>query len=135
MQAGGKVAETEKQKKLDPKEPKDVALVMDVDILPEFSFVFRESSNLVRLSDVALQVKAAPTSSLPTFDFSGMVTPNKPASAEVKASSVTPLEFDWAAAGMKAPAQPSGASWTCSTCMLTNPATATGECTVCEAPR
>jgi len=121
--------ETVKQVKLDPK---DAALAMDVDALPKFSFVFRESSNFVGLNDVACKAaKMAPVSSLPTFDFS--VTP-KP---EVKAPvAPAPVAFNWAAAGMKAPGSTSsGASWTCSTCMLTNPATATDKCTVCDTPR
>jgi hypothetical protein len=42
--------------------------------------------------------------------------------------------FDWAAVGMKPPTT-SGASWTCSTCMLSNPATAVDKCTVCDTPR
>jgi hypothetical protein len=36
---------------------------------------------------------------------------------------------------MQAPPKPGGASWTCSTCMLMNPATATDKCTVCDSPR
>ncbi|CAE6538147.1 unnamed protein product [Rhizoctonia solani] len=43
--------------------------------------------------------------------------------------------FNWAAAGFKAPAAPSATTWTCSTCMLSNPASATERCTVCDAKR
>ncbi|KAI6164455.1 hypothetical protein EDD17DRAFT_349080 [Pisolithus thermaeus] len=42
--------------------------------------------------------------------------------------------FDWSAAGV-APPKPSGDSWTCSSCMLSNPATATDKCKVCDTPR
>ncbi|KAF5373226.1 hypothetical protein D9615_007490 [Tricholomella constricta] len=42
--------------------------------------------------------------------------------------------FDWTAAGMKPPTS-AGTNWTCSSCMLSNPASATDKCTVCEAPR
>lgn len=52
-----------------------------------------------------------------------------------KTSSPSVTGFNWAAAGMKAPAAPAGGSWTCSSCMLTNPASATDKCTVCDAPR
>lgn len=41
--------------------------------------------------------------------------------------------FNWAAAGMKAPAK-AGGTWTCSLCDLSNPNSAI-ECTVCEAKR
>lgn len=34
-----------------------------------------------------------------------------------------------------APAAKSGSEWTCDTCMLKNPASATEKCTICEAPR
>ncbi|KAH7890697.1 hypothetical protein F5I97DRAFT_1923189 [Phlebopus sp. FC_14] len=54
-------------------------------------------------------------------------------------ASVTPLvppkAFDWSAAGLARPAQSQGNSWTCSLCGLSNPASATAKCTVCEAPR
>ena len=44
--------------------------------------------------------------------------------------------FDWAAAGLKPePTATSGASWTCNTCMLQNPASATEKCDVCDEPR
>lgn len=42
--------------------------------------------------------------------------------------------FDWSAAGL-APPKPSEGSWTCSSCTLLNPATATDKCTICDAPR
>lgn len=43
--------------------------------------------------------------------------------------------FDWSAAGLAPPPKPSGGSWTCSSCTLLNPATATDKCTICDAPR
>ncbi|EJD07633.1 uncharacterized protein FOMMEDRAFT_137886 [Fomitiporia mediterranea MF3/22] len=51
-------------------------------------------------------------------------------------TTTVPKAFDWAAAGM-APKSTSGGgdTWTCGTCMLSNPASATEKCTICEAPR
>lgn len=46
-----------------------------------------------------------------------------------------PAAFNWSAAGMKAPTQATGGTWTCSECMLSNPDSATTQCTICEAPR
>ncbi|KAF8748359.1 hypothetical protein RHS01_10904 [Rhizoctonia solani] len=43
--------------------------------------------------------------------------------------------FDWGAAGMKAPTTPATGSWTCATCSLSNPASATDKCTVCDAKK
>ncbi|GJE91022.1 zf-RanBP domain-containing protein [Phanerochaete sordida] len=43
--------------------------------------------------------------------------------------------FDWAAAGTKAPPTSSAGTWSCGTCMLSNPDSATEKCTVCDAPR
>lgn len=43
--------------------------------------------------------------------------------------------FDWSAAGLAPPSKASGGSWICSVCDLSNPATATDKCTVCDAPR
>ncbi|TCD67585.1 hypothetical protein EIP91_012215 [Steccherinum ochraceum] len=43
--------------------------------------------------------------------------------------------FNWAASGLKPPEKASGNSWTCSGCMLLNPASATDKCTICDAPR
>ncbi|KAF6761558.1 hypothetical protein DFP72DRAFT_1061780 [Ephemerocybe angulata] len=50
------------------------------------------------------------------------------------APAAPPATFNWAAAGMKAPST-NGASWTCSTCMCSNPASATEKCEVCDSKR
>ncbi|KXN86569.1 E3 SUMO-protein ligase RanBP2 [Leucoagaricus sp. SymC.cos] len=42
------------------------------------------------------------------------------------------VSFDWAAAGMKPVNGPSEGEWTCSTCSLRNPVTATEKCTICD---
>ncbi|KAH7911057.1 hypothetical protein BJ138DRAFT_1007405 [Hygrophoropsis aurantiaca] len=66
-------------------------------------------------------------------------TPAASKSPAAAPSSVNPPSapiqaFDWGAAGIKPPKSASG-SWTCSTCMLSNPATATEKCTICDTPR
>jgi hypothetical protein len=59
--------------------------------------------------------------------------PGSASTSQKTASSVG--GFNWAAAGMKAPSESAGSSWTCGTCMLSNPATATDKCSVCDTPR
>ena len=43
--------------------------------------------------------------------------------------------FDWSAAGLAPPPKPQSGAWTCSVCSLSNPASATDKCSVCDSPR
>ena len=43
--------------------------------------------------------------------------------------------FDWSAAGIAPPPKPQGGTWMCSVCTLSNPASATDKCAICDAPR
>lgn len=61
----------------------------------------------------------APTFSTPTA--------TAPPTAPVKS-------FDWSAAGLAPPKLQSG-TWTCSVCSLSNPASATDKCSICDSPR
>ncbi|KAL4062479.1 hypothetical protein J3A83DRAFT_4417841 [Scleroderma citrinum] len=65
--------------------------------------------------------------------------PLKPAPAALLTPPVPPTPvtgFDWAAAGLTPPTPKlDDGSWTCSLCGLTNSASATDKCVVCEAPR
>lgn len=68
---------------------------------------------------------STPAASASSFSF------GKPAQV-----SAPPVQgFNFAAAGMKPVSKPSGGSWTCSLCMLSNPDSAKDKCTVCDAPR
>jgi hypothetical protein len=109
-------------------DPKAIALKMDVNSLPVYAFPFKECSNnidaLYHIKAITPQsdAKAVPLSTLPTFDFSRKVND-------------ATTGFDWAAAGLKPPPKVREESWTCSTCMLSNPSTAEDKCTICESPR
>lgn len=70
--------------------------------------------------------KSTPVSELPKYSFDFTAAP--------AAVSTTTSSFNWGAAGAKKPSE-SGDQWTCDTCMLKNPATATEKCTICDAPR
>ena len=120
-------------------DPKQAVIAMAVHDLPTYSFlqpVFGLHSGVDHFESTQKAAKAMPSSSLPAFDFStpseaGRSTLSEPASSMPVAPKVK--GFDWAGAGMKAPSA-TGGTWTCSTCMLSSPASAT-KCTVCEAPR
>lgn len=72
---------------------------------------------------------SAPSSSA----TSATVTELKP---EMPKPSSTPIQaFNWAAAGIAPTPKNNGGQWTCGTCMLSNPASATAKCTVCDAPK
>jgi hypothetical protein len=116
--------------------PKEAALAMSVDALPTFVFsvtatlAFADAAPYLKAMEVA---KSIPKLSLPSFDFSlpalnSSVEAPKPVPPPVKA-------FDWGAAGVKKPAASGGGGWTCSTCMLLNPATAVDKCSICQVPR
>ncbi|KAI0675495.1 hypothetical protein C8Q78DRAFT_1101817 [Trametes maxima] len=113
-----------------PMNARAVVAAMHEDELPKYSFSLPVSSpgagpSTLRAREAA---KVAPALSLPTYDFS---------KAAVPASTSTPMassSFNWAAAGIKPPPKPAADSWSCSVCMLINPADAE-KCTVCESPR
>ena len=129
-------------------DPKEAAMVMAVYALPSYTFTFNATSTRVALVHVTERnaAKTVPVSSLPVFDFSAAPLPKKAdvgtgsavtafdEPGQEKKSSSAGAGFNWAAAGMKPPTTV-GATWTCSTCMLSNPATAVDMCTVCETPR
>jgi hypothetical protein len=107
-------------------DPKATVLALPAGSLPRFTFTFAVVSTFIPSPAEKLareQALSKAESSLPAFTFSsGNTTP-------VKA-------FDWSAAGRKPPPPGNaGGNWTCSTCMLSNPASATEKCTICDAPR
>jgi hypothetical protein len=128
-----------KRKRVDPK---DAAITMAVDSLPTYVFTVTGTSALSTAAHIKARNTAIslPKSSLPSFDFSiqaGEKNTGTTSNRTEPAAPVAPVKtFDWAAAGMKVPTSAGGgASWTCSTCMLSNPGSAIDKCTVCESPR
>ncbi|KAF9221397.1 hypothetical protein BS17DRAFT_264713 [Gyrodon lividus] len=106
--------------------PKDEALAMDVDELPEYIFSLPTTTTCpAGPSSLAARntVLSIPVSSLPTYEF-------KPVTAPVRAMN----GFNWTAAGLKAPTA-SGQQWKCKLCGLDSPASATEKCTICDTPR
>ncbi|EMD38944.1 hypothetical protein CERSUDRAFT_112650 [Gelatoporia subvermispora B] len=105
---------------------KAAALAAKVDELPKYTFALPTSSPGAGPSTYRAKESArvVPTTFLPSYDFSAPVKPSAPIST-----------FNWAAAGMKPPSQPSADTWTCSVCSLSNAASAKEKCTICEAPR
>ncbi|CAE6364587.1 unnamed protein product [Rhizoctonia solani] len=111
-------------------------------------------SKPVSEADLKASASAVPVSALPVFSFTPTAA-STPKSAEARAAADLPISklpaftfgslvsapvtktasFNWAAAGFKAPAAPSASTWTCSMCMLSNPASATEKCTVCDAKK
>ncbi|KAJ1306964.1 hypothetical protein OPQ81_007944 [Rhizoctonia solani] len=118
-----KVKPAQPSKSLSEAELKASAQSVPVSSLPVFTF----SAPIATSTPKTAQARAAadlPVSKLPTFTFGSS------AQAPVKTTS-----FNWDAAGLKAPAAASGGSWTCGMCMLSNPASATEKCTVCDAKK
>ncbi|KAI0367029.1 hypothetical protein BV20DRAFT_1001365 [Pilatotrama ljubarskyi] len=113
-----------------PKDARAIVAAMREDELPKYDFTLPASSPGAGPSSLHARevAKAAPVSSLPTFDFS------KAASAPAAAAPSSSGGFNWEAAGMKPPPKPVGDAWSCSVCMLSNPADA-HKCTVCDAPK
>lgn len=115
---------------------KEIALAIPSSALP--TFVFTVATLTLRSTPshrkAQEEAKSVPKSSLPSFDFSlaalnSIAAVSKPAPLPMKT-------FDWGAAGMERPASSSGGGeWTCSTCMLLNPTTATDKCSICQTPR
>ncbi|KAJ2914651.1 hypothetical protein MD484_g5768, partial [Candolleomyces efflorescens] len=107
--------------------------------LPTFAFTTSSKTDDVALSKQREQVKLKPVSTLPTFDFSRTALDSNVAASTSSSSfaAAAPAKggFDWSAAGLKPPTTAgSGSSWTCALCGLSNPASATEKCTICEAP-
>jgi hypothetical protein len=122
-------------------DPKQVVIAMAVHHLPIYSFLqpgFGTRAGIDHLEGTRAAAKAVPTLSLPTFNFSmgaAEADAGRSTSSTISISkAATPVTkgFDWAAAGLKAPS--AADTWTCSLCMLSNPATA-NKCTVCETLR
>lgn len=118
-------------------DPKAAALAIPTTSLPAFTFKVPRRSSAG--TDVAAMdyARSVPVDRLPKFEFVFGKTKatTTPATPSVSAPSAATQGFDWAAAGMKPAAPKAGGGWTCSTCMLPNPATAVDKCTVCETPR
>ncbi|KAK2463648.1 hypothetical protein APHAL10511_004399 [Amanita phalloides] len=115
-------------------DPKTTVLALSTSALPVFTFTFDAISTVTVSPDEKLareQVISKVEASLPTFTFH----PKPEVRSSVITVTATPAKtFDWSAIGIDPPAAISG-NWTCSTCMLSNPASATVKCTVCETPR
>ncbi|KAF8557767.1 hypothetical protein OG21DRAFT_1434639 [Imleria badia] len=72
----------------------------------------------------------------PTDSSSPSPAPVTPTSSTPPAPPTGPAKgFDWSAAGLAPPPKPQSGTWLCSVCSLSNPASATDKCTVCDAPR
>lgn len=103
--------------------PKEAVAAMEVDELPKYSFKLTEVAYPAGPSHDKARIAAASMSrfSIPTFEFKSL------------APSIN--GFNWTAAGMKAPVAATSGTWSCGTCMLENPDSATDKCTICDAPR
>ncbi|ESK97741.1 e3 sumo-protein ligase 2-like protein [Moniliophthora roreri MCA 2997] len=109
-------------------DPKQAALAVPLPSLPSFTFTIPTTVSLADASNDAMaKAKIASRASLPRFEFSApaeTIKPSKPAQS-----------FDFAAAGMKPVAAPTGGAWICSTCKLKNDSPAATKCAVCDEPR
>ncbi|KAI0653407.1 hypothetical protein C8Q70DRAFT_606904 [Cubamyces menziesii] len=113
-----------------PKDARSIVAAMREEDLPKYTFPMPTSSpgagpSTLRAREAA---KAAPVSSLPTYDFSKAAPTPAPSTGSASGG------FNWQAAGMKPPPKPAADTWSCSVCMLSNPG-GTDKCTVCDAPR
>ena len=117
-----------------PSSPTEAAKVVYASSLPTYDFTVALTTVPSVHEQFANAVKAAPITSLPTFDFdAAKPAPAPPASVPVPQAQTS---FNWAAAGIKPPqASANDGSWECSSCNLKNPASATTECQICEAKR
>lgn len=109
-------------------DPKSQAEKTSRSSLPSYKFDFSVAATAtVPGVDISAKAKALAVleNDLPKFDMLAAV------SAPVQ-TTIAPAN-NWAAAGF-APKAASG-SWTCSTCMLSNPESAKDKCTVCDADR
>jgi len=113
------------------RDPKTTVLALPTTALPTFTFTIAATFTLTPAEKLARERAASKAeASLPTFTLNQKPEAN-PSSSVVSAPAVG---FDWSAAGIKPPGGISG-NWTCSTCMLSNPASATEKCTICDTPR
>ncbi|CAE6434864.1 unnamed protein product [Rhizoctonia solani] len=130
-----------------PAEPKPAPVVEPKSVVPE------PKSAPKPLSETELKASASsvPVSALPVFTFTTPIASSTPKTSEARAAADLPISklptftfgapaaktpsFNWGAAGFKAPVAASGSTWTCGTCMLSNPASATEKCTVCDAKK
>ncbi|RXW17783.1 hypothetical protein EST38_g8081 [Candolleomyces aberdarensis] len=121
-------------------DPKTRVLKMAESSLPTFTFTISHKTDGFALSRQRDAAKSKPANVLPTFDFSRTalgtsVIASGSGSGSSSSSAAAPAKggFNWAGAGLK-PSTAAGSSWTCSLCMLTNPASAAEKCTICDAP-
>ncbi|KAF8661285.1 hypothetical protein AX16_001384 [Volvariella volvacea WC 439] len=128
-----------------PTDPKQTALLLPRSSLPVFKLappapMLSASTEHTKVKD---EVMALAKASLPSFKFTlgnkanGVATTSAGSNESSKSNAplVTTTDFNWDAAGMKQSSAPAGGNWTCSTCMLSNPPTATEKCTICDAPK
>jgi hypothetical protein len=106
--------------------PKEEALAMDVDQLPQYTFAVATTSYSPAgpsFSAARNAVLSLAVTSLPTYEFATVIAPVRAMNG-----------FNWTAAGIKAPTTPAQ-TWLCSLCGLQNSADAKEKCTICDAPR
>lgn len=139
VQAFSSTAQTSKAALKTKAEVRAAVASMVVEDLPTFTFDIPTSSpgagpgpSSQKARDAA---KAISKSLLPTYNFDAEAIKPAPAPQFAAPAAPLPIAFDWSAAGMKKPEQSSGAGWTCTLCGLSNPGSATEQCTICEAPR
>ncbi|KAG5639084.1 hypothetical protein H0H81_007028 [Sphagnurus paluster] len=128
--------EIEQPKQATPRSAKEAALTAPAHSLPTYAFptAMAGPSGTSQHAEAKSKAKSLDKSALPSFDFSKQALKSASSTAHSSVSAAPMKTFDWAAAGMK-PVGEAGGTWTCSTCMLSNPATVTDKCTVCEAPK
>ncbi|KZV72225.1 hypothetical protein PENSPDRAFT_649972 [Peniophora sp. CONT] len=146
------VSSTPSNAAVNAKDPKAAAaaLAVPTSSLPTFTFHIVSASGPITPStsgsmDVDQPVKddkakeaarKVDISTLPTFAFNASLPASSPGAGPSKLSSSTSTNggvgFNWAAAGMKPPAQSEG-SWTCGVCAVTNKPDAS-KCAACEEP-
>lgn len=99
-------------------DPKAVAKNVIVSSLPVFAFNVMVIEQPVQAGTASTEAQRIAFDKLPKFEFHTVAT-------------AKPAAFTWTLA------QPSAnvGEWTCSTCMLKNPASATTKCTICQADR
>lgn len=112
--------------------PREAALAMSSASLPTFEFSF-PSAAFPKSSDVKNieAAKALAASSLPTFDLSKK-TETVVAQEPIVETKAEVIGFNWGATALKKPTN--GGQWTCSCCMISNPASAS-KCMACETDR
>ncbi|KAG8974952.1 hypothetical protein FRC05_006629 [Tulasnella sp. 425] len=118
----------QKSSDVDMADPKSQAEKTSRSSLPSYEFDFSVAATAtVPGIDISAKAKALAVlkNDLPKFDMLAAV------SAPVQ-TTIAPAN-NWAAAGFAPKAASS--SWTCSTCMLSNPESAKDKCTVCDADR